>query len=442
MQLIPKGFHRFLKAAKPDYAWHPEHLAECRRWLDKVTTGQCKRLMLFLPPRHGKSEQATIHYAAYRLLLDPTLKVIVGAYNHGLACNFSRQTRRVVSQFGFQFADDANKQNQWSSPAGGGLYAVGVGSGVTGWGADAAIVDDPVKNRLEAESPTYRKRVLDWYQNDLYTRLHPGAPVILIMTRWHSLDLAGQLLEQAKNGGEQWDVVSLPAIAEENDAIGRKPGQALWPDRYSEEDFDRIKRAIGSYAFSALYQQRPSPREGGMFQADWLPIVEPKPRTGLACRAWDNAATVAGGDFSTGVRMVRDGQKYVLTHVWRGQVSSEQLRLAKVTQAQIDGLNTIIHLPVDPGAAGVDLVASDRRALATLGFGVVDKRPTGSKEVRAMPFAAACEAGLVELERGPWNQAFIDELCSFPTGAHDDQVDAASDAFNYLASQQEVKWWA
>lgn len=442
MQLIPKGFTRFLKAAKPAYDWNPEHLAECRRWLDKVTTGQCKRLMLFLPPRHGKSEQATVHYTGYRLLLDPSLRVIVGAYNHSLACSFSRQTRRLVSEFGFEFADDANKQNQWSSVSGGGLYGVGVGSGVTGFGADLAIIDDPVKSRLEAESPTYRSRVLDWYQNDLYTRLHPGAPVILIMTRWHSLDLAGQLLEQARDGGEHWDVVSLPALAEENDLIGRQPGQALWPERYNEEDFARIKKTIGSYAFSALYQQRPSPREGGMFRPEWLPVVDPRPRTGLACRAWDNAATANGNDFSAGVRIVKDGDKFVITHVWRGQVSAEQLRLAKVTQAQTDGTATVVHVPTDPGAAGLDMVASDRRALAALGFGVVDKRPTGSKEVRAMPFAAACEAGLVELERGPWNQAFIDELCGFPTGAHDDQVDAASDAYNWLAGQQEFKWYA
>lgn len=440
MQLIPKGFHRFLKVAKPEYDWHPEHLAECRRWLDKVTSGECKRLMLFLPPRHGKSEQATIHYAAYRLLLDDRLKVILGAYNHGLACHFSRQVRRVASEFGFQFAEDANKQNQWSSTAGGGLYGVGVGSGVTGFGADLIIIDDPVKSRQEAESPTYRQRVLDWYQSDLYTRLHPGAPIILIMTRWHSLDLAGQLLEQAKEGGEKWDVVSLPAIAEENDEIGRQPGEALWPVRYSVEDFERIKKAIGSYAFSALFQQRPSPREGGFFRPEWLPVVDPRPRSGLACRAWDNAATVHGGDHSTGVRIVRDRPKFVITSVWRGQVSPDQLRVAKRTQGQIDGLQTVIHLSQDPGAAGVDQVESDRRYLA--GFGVVDKRPTGSKEVRAMPFAAACEAGLVELERGDWNRAFIDELCAFPTGQHDDQVDAAADAFNWLASQQEFRWYA
>lgn len=398
--------------------------------------------MLFLPPRHGKSEQATIRYAAYRALIDQSMRVIVGAYNHGLACNFTRQSRRIAKRFGYEFADDLNKQNQWGSVHGGGLYGVGVGSGVTGFGADLIIVDDPVKNRQEAESPTYRQRVIDWYQSDLYTRLHPGAAIVLIMTRWHSLDLAGWLLDQAKNGGEHWDVVSLPALAEENDPIGRQPGQALWPERYNEEDFARIKKTIGSYAFSALYQQRPSPREGGMFRPEWLPVVDPRPRTGLACRAWDNAATANGNDFSAGVRVVKDGDKFVISHVWRGQVSAEQLRLAKVTQAQTDGTATVVHVPTDPGAAGLDMVASDRRALSALGFGVVDKRPTGSKEVRAMPFAAACEAGLVELERGPWNQAFIDELCGFPTGAHDDQVDAASDAFNWLAGQQEFRWYA
>lgn len=394
--------------------------------------------MLFLPPRHGKSEQATIHYPAYRLLRDQSLKVIVGAYNHSLACNFSRQTRRLVKQAGFQFASDTNKQNQWASVHGGGLYAIGVGSGVTGWGADMIVVDDPVKSRAEAESPAYRQRVLDWYQNDLYTRLHPGAPIILIMTRWHSLDLAGQLLEDAKNGGEQWDVVSLPAIAEQNDMLGRQAGEPLWPDRYNAEDFERIKRAIGSYAFSALYQQTPTPRDGGFFRPEWLPIIESAPIDGISCRAYDTAATPGGGDFTAGVRIVKSGDKYIVTHVSRGQWSPAQRRAVQRQTAETDGKNTIIHLAQDPGAAGVDQVQSDISNL--MGFPVTHDRPTGSKEVRAMPFAAACEAGLVSLQRGDWNRAFIDELCGFPTGKHDDQVDAAADAFNYLSKQQPFRW--
>ena len=393
-----------------------------------------------MPPRHGKSEQATIHYPAYRLLLDQKLRVIIGAYNHDLACTFSRQTRRLVAKFGFQFANDSNKQNQWNSIHGGGLYAIGVGSGVTGYGADLIIVDDPVKSRAEAESPAYRTRVMDFFQNDLYTRLHPNASIVLIQTRWHGSDLAGQLLEQAKDGGEAWDVVSLPALAEENDPLGRQPGNALWPERYGEVDFERIKKAIGSYAFSALYQQRPSPRSGGFFRADWLPVSSDSIPVGVACRAYDTAATPGGGDYTAGVRIVRYGDRYRITHVTRGQWSPAQRRTIQRQTAEIDGLQTIIHLAQDPGAAGVDQVQHDQANLA--GFATVTARPTGSKEVRAMPFAAACEAGLVELERGDWNRAFIDELCSFPTGQHDDQVDAAADAFNYLARANAPVWYA
>ncbi len=438
--LIKPGLSRFLEHVSPSHQWTPKHLKLCRNRLDQVTQGDIRRLMLFLPPRHGKSEQATIHYPAYRLLRNQTCRVIVGAYNHSLACTFSRQTRRLVGKFGFQFANDSNKQNQWNSIHGGGLYAVGVGSGVTGYGADLVVIDDPVKSRAEAESPTYRARVLDWYQNDLYTRLHPGAAIVLIMTRWHSLDLAGQLLEQAKDGGESWDVVSLPAIAEDNDPLGRPAGGALWPERYSEADFDRIKKAIGSYAFSALYQQRPSPRSGGFFRADWLPIVTGSDAVGVVCRAYDTAATPGGGDYTAGVRIVRYGDRYRITHVTRGQWSPAQRRTIQRQTAEIDGLQTVIHLAQDPGAAGVDQVQHDQSNLA--GFATVTARPTGSKEVRAMPFAAACEAGLVELERGDWNRAFIDELCSFPTGQHDDQVDAAADAFNYLARANAPVWYA
>ena len=439
-QLIPKGLNRFLQAAKPDHQWSPEHLAECRRALDRVTIGDCKRLMLFLPPRHGKSELATIHYAAYRLLVDQSLRVIIGAYNHSLACTFSRQTRRIAKEFGFSFSDDQNKQNQWSSEHGGGLYAVGVGSGVTGYGADLIIIDDPVKSRAEAESPTYRARVMDWYQNDLYTRLHPGAAIVLIMTRWHSLDLAGQLLEQANEGGEQWEVVSLPAIAEENDLLGRQPGEALWPERYSVEDFDRIKKTVGSYAFSALYQQTPTPRDGGFFKPEWFRIVEPAPipPNSNLCRAWDTAATVGGGDYTAGVWMCRTGDTYRVKHVSRGQWSPATRRTVQRQVAETDGRETIVHLAQDPGSAGVDQVQHDTRNL--IGYGVISKRPTGSKEVRAMPMAAAFESGSIELERGDWNRDFIDELCSFPTGKHDDQVDAAADAFSYLSPIQPFRY--
>jgi predicted phage terminase large subunit-like protein len=395
--------------------------------------------MLFLPPRHGKSEQATIHYPAYRLLVNPAMRIIVGAYNHSLACNFTRQTRRVASQFGFPFADDLNRQNQWGSVYGGGLYGVGVGTGVTGFGADLIIIDDPVKSRAEAESPTYRQRVLDWYRNDIYTRLHPGAAIILIMTRWHSLDLAGALLEEAKNGGEQWQVVKLPALAEENDPLGRKFGEALWPDRYGADDFARIREVQGSYAFSALYQQRPSPRDGGLFRHEWFRIVDQAERPGFACRGWDTAATPGSGDYTAGVRIVRDGDRYVVTDAWRGQVSPAERRTRQRLIASMDGYETVQHLAQDPGSAGVDQVEHDARNLA--GFPVVTHKPTGSKEVRAMPFAAACEAGLVELERGPWNRDFIDELCAFPTGQNDDQVDAASDAFNYLSRSEPFQWF-
>lgn len=438
---MPKGLSRFLKAAKPEYQWDPPHLKECRWWLDQVTKGECKRLMLFLPPRHGKSEQATIHYPAYRLLVDPSMRIIVGAYNHSLACNFSRQARRIAAKFDFPFAEDQNRQNQWGSVHGGGLYAVGVGSGVTGFGADLVIIDDPVKSRAEAESPTYRQRVLDWYQNDLYTRLHPGAAIVLIMTRWHSLDLAGQLLDEAKNGGEHWDVVSLPALAEHNDPLGREPGAALWPERYGPDDFARIKKAIGSYAFSALYQQSPSPRDGGFFRPEWFNVVDASgvPPNVLSCRGWDTAATPGSGDYTAGVRILRIGDRYLIKDVWRGQVSPAERRARQKLCAQMDGHETVQHLAQDPGSAGVDQVEHDTMNL--IGYPVVTMRPTGSKEVRAMPFAAACEAGLVDIERGPWNRDFIDELCAFPTGHHDDQVDAASDAFNYLSRSAPFEWY-
>lgn len=291
------------------------------------------------------------------------------------------------------------------------------------------IVDDPVKSREEANSLAYRERVWDWYREDLYTRLEPAGAVVLIQTRWHEDDLAGRIL--ASETAAEWTVLSFPAEAEAGDPLGREIGEPLCPERFDRAALADIRATLGTWAYTALYQQRPLPVGGGMFHKDWLPIVPEAPAEAKRVRYWDKAGTAGGGDYSAGVRLAKtvDGIFYV-EHVVRGQWSAlERSRIERQT-AELDGHGVAIWVEQEPGSGGKESAEVSVRNLA--GFNVHAEPVTGAKEVRAAPFAAQCEAGNVRLVRGEWCSTFIDELTSFPSGAHDDQVDAVAGAFAKL----------
>jgi len=274
------SFGDWLAEVTPDYDWTASHLLHLRAYLEAIERGELDKLMIFEPPRHGKSSLATIRYPVWRMQRDPALTAIVGAYNQDLATLFSRQARRIAERF-LNVADSERKAaGEWEITGGGSFRAVGVGTGVTGRGAKLICIDDPVRSREDANSQAYRDRVWNWYRDDLYTRLEPGGAVILTMTRWHEDDLAGRIL--ASEDAPNWTVVSLPALAEEGDPLGRAPGAALWPARFDETDLERIRTVLGTQSFTALYQQRPTALEGGLFKRAWFDIVQAVPAAGPA----------------------------------------------------------------------------------------------------------------------------------------------------------------
>jgi predicted phage terminase large subunit-like protein len=426
------SFGDWLREVSPDMTWDAPHLAHIRVMLARVTRGEIDRLMLFVPPRHGKSEMATVRYPVWRMERDPTLTVIVGAYNKALADNFSRKSRRIARER-FAIDDERKAADEWQTPQGGVFRAAGVGTGVTGKGAKLVVIDDPVKSREEANSPAYRERVWNWYRDDLYTRLEPGGAIILIMTRWHEDDLAGRIL--ASEDAASWTVVTLPAEAEVDDPLGREPGAALWPGRFDVDDLARIRRVLGTASYTALYQQRPMPAEGGMFRRDWFEVVQAAPATARRVRYWDKAGTEGDGDYTAGVLMAVDGDGvYYVCDVARGQWSALQRERVIRQTAERDGAAVPVWVEQEPGSGGKESAQATIRALA--GFTVRAERVTGDKATRAMPLAAQCEARNVKLVRGAWNGAFLDELTVFPQGKHDDQVDALSGAFAKLARPQ------
>ncbi len=423
-------FDQWLSQVTPSYSWEWPHLRYIRTALDQVTSGAINRLMIFCPPQHGKSQQTTIRYPVWRLEHNPQLRVIIGCYNQTLANRFSRQARRIAEG---RIALDRERRavEEWQTAAGGIFRAVGVGAGITGPSGDLILIDDPVKSREEAESQSYRDRCYDWYSQDLFTRQGPQASIILIMTRWHEADLAGRIL--ASEEGPRWTVVNLPAIAEAGDPLGRELGQALCPARYDEAALAERRMVLGSYAFNALYQGHPSPPGGGMFQRDWFSIVNAAPTDAARVRYWDKAGTEGGGDWSCGVKIARDNDGvFYVEDVVRGQWSALQRERIMRQTAEMDGGEVSIGVEQEPGSGGLESAQSSIRNLA--GFPVYAEKVTGEKQVRAMPFAAQCEARNVKLVRGAWNGAYLEELASFPYGSHDDQIDASSGAFAKLAT--------
>lgn len=467
-------------------------LEEVERYVRTEGAEGIGRVLIFEPPRHGKSQQASRFFPAWLLGRLPNSRVILTSYGADLANRNSKAVRDLVMDVRYQavfgdkaarggeapvmVASDSRSVEAWdlATPHRGGVKAAGVGGAITGLGANLLIVDDPFKNREEAESEAQRDRVWDWWMSAAYTRLEKGGAVIGMLTRWHVDDWAGRLIRAmaSNEAAERYQVISLPALweapivpkgkgweeyrrermlegiwVEQEDLLGREPGEALWPEKYSTEDLGVFRKNMDAYNFEALYQQQPVLRAGNYFKREWFVVVDEVPfdkvpfdRLKARVRYWDKAGTEGDGDYTVGVLMSLDVQGYFyVEHVVRGQWSPSQrdevmLRTAKQDRERPGPTTTIWHQQ-DPGSAGLESAQATNRLLT--GYGVHFELVSGSKESRADPLASQCEVGRVRLVRGGWNEGFIEELCGFPRGRHDDQVDGASGAFSKLAGGKD-----
>lgn len=295
------------------------------------------------------------------------------------------------------------------------------------------LIDDPVKNRQEANSEVMRNAVWDWYTSTAYTRLEDAGAVVVVMTRWHDNDLMGRILaaEAAGDTTEGWHIVHMPAVDDE--------GRALWPEKYDSAALDNIRQTIGEYDWSALYMGTPTPREGAFFKVSEVRIVDALPAALPMVRAWDVAATPGDGDYTAGALMAgpdADGRFYVADMV-RGQWDTDERNRTMRQTADLDGTGVRVLVPQDPGSAGVDASRAFVRLLS--GYSVEAVRVTGEKALRADPLSSQVNAGNVCMVRGAWNRATLDEMRSFPLGRNDDQVDALADAFNALTRRRIVR---
>ena len=444
------------------------------------------RLLISMPPQHGKTEMVSKHFPAWVLGRQPDTRIITTSYGSSLALENSRAARKIVMDelymnvFGqrgtvdapVELSSDSRSVEAWdlAAPNRGGLVAAGVGGGITGKPAYLFIIDDPFKNRKEAESETYRRDVWEWWTSSARTRLRPWGAAIGMFTRWHADDWAGRILRgMATNPrSERWHVLSLPAIWEaprppegvdwekyrynellngvwvdQRDALGREGGDALWPEMYGAGVLETIRASVGSYDWEALYQQRPYSRAGNLFRLDWFVIVEQPPREVVSrVRYWDKASTAGGGAFSSGVCMSKglDGLIYV-EHVSRGQWSMHQREEEMLKTARLDREHRPGHIVFwheqEPGSSGKDSAQATNAKLSGGGFEAHFETVTGSKEVRAGPWSSALEAGIVRLVRGGWNEVYIENHVAFPMGRFKDDVDASSGAYSKLDQSGE-----
>jgi predicted phage terminase large subunit-like protein len=438
-------FRDFIAQVNPTFKFY-RHVDILVERLQQVADGSIDRLMVFLPPRHTKSELVSRLFSAYYLYRYPDRWVGLNSYGANLAYSLSRNARDNYRRMGGQIKGDAAAVEQWETGKGGGMWAAGVGGAITGKGFHLGIIDDPVKNAEEANSEVIRTKHSEWYSSTFYTRGEPGNAIIVIQTRWNEGDLSGWLLAQEhEEQPERWHVVNLPAVAEEQpqefpeactvEPDFRTPGEALCPERYPLDKLAKLAKRVGTYFWNSLYQQNPVPLEGGMFKRAWFVIANTAPKVAQRIRAWDFAATEGAGDYTAGVLMAKDNDGvFYVEDVVRGQFSDLEVERIVEQTTTADAArhgNVTTWLEQEPGSSGKAVAKITIRALA--GHVVKAERSTGDKSTRAQPYAAQCEALNVKLVRGDWNTPYLNELAGFPHGSHDDQVDASSLAFTKLA---------
>ena len=411
------------------------------------------RLIVEMPVRHGKSELISHWTPVWYLSLFPHHHVILTTYETDFAKSWGAKVRGSILEHGrmldgLAVRSDSRAEGEFLVTGGGGLLSVGRGGAMIGRGANLLIGDDLLKNMEEANSPTIREKVWQWWDSTAMTRLEPGASAILLMTRWHEDDPPGRIKAAMDEGGEEWEVISLPAMAEgPADALGRLEGEALWPERWPLPALEAARRARGPYTWNALYQQRPQPLEGGLFRRSYLRHYQTQHEDevfrlllpGEQSRLVPFSAGVRFGtmDLAISTKTTAD---YTVTAAF--QWVPPHLILLDLHRERID-----FHDQLEAAWTMLERYGLDYMAVESTGYQAALAQAGGSrfrpvqaksdKVSRAIPLETMMAQGNVYFpSTAPWLSDLIDELLHFPTAQHDDQVDAL--AYAALAAQQRL----
>lgn len=471
------SFHNWLKEKDPTWDWDSPFPRKLIEILDKITTGELRFVMIFGPPRHGKTELMTVRYPVYRMerqaylaktnpKISPVFETIFGTYNLDHANRVSRLARGFAERVYERERRTVWGVKEWRTSEGGAFRASSVDSGVTGTGAQFIIIDDPIKGIEQASSQVYRDKIDEQFRDNYYSRLEPGGAMMLSFARWSEDDLAGRLMLDEERR-EDWTVINFPAIAETQeerdqwakeegmpiglpDPLGREPGEVLWEARYDLSDLERIRKNVGG--FDGLYQGHPHPRRGSVFQRDWfgdkfvdVADVRRIQHRCIFVRYWDKAvSTDEGACNSAGTLIALDKETRIVYFIdcvagqW-GEFEREsiirataEMDAATWAAANVRGDLEFWH-EQEPGSGGLESAQRTTRNL--IGFRVFAERPTGDKFIRALPLAAQCQSGNVRLVRGAWNAPWMNEFCAFRRGVagKKDRVDSGSGAFGRVS---------
>lgn len=435
---------------------NPAHLQLLDDALADVESGDCKRLMVIMPPQEGKSERTSHYGVEWLLTLNPDLRIAIASYELDIARRWGQVIRDdlLVHELPLRLAEDQRAAGRWAVDGSrGSVYCVGVGGPLTGRPVDVLVIDDPVKNREDADSPVMRNKVWSWWTDVARTRLAPGGRVVLIMTRWHEDDLAGRLL--VSEGADEWRVLHVPAQAEAEspaagigpDPLGRAPGEMLDSARQWEPGrWQAVRRDVGLRTWNALYQGRPSAVEGDLWKRQWwrrydtqlwTAVVDEDgverryvPEGGVLCASWDlTFKDTKSSDFVVGqVWWLVGGDAMLLDQVRDRMDFPATLR---AVEAMSTRWPQAVAKLVEEKANGAAIMSMLRPKMP----GLIPVNPTESKQARAAAVAPILEGGQVwvpALSVSRIGDGLVEEAATFPNGTHDDQVDTASQALSWL----------
>lgn len=456
----PATFAQQLSGGRWHAAPHLELLSEALAAIEAEPSG---RLIVEMPPRHGKSFLVSQWFPTWYLDRHPERRIMLASYEAGFAASWGRRVRNLVAEHAallrVRIADDSSAADRWDTTEGGGMVTLGVGGPATGKGADVLVIDDPTKNAAEAHSQVYRDNLWEWFQSTAYTRLEPGASAVVLQTRWHEDDLVGRLLEQMSKGGDRWTVIRLPALAEGDDPLGRAEGAALWPARYDEMALESIRSSVSDWVWDALYQQRPSAPGGSIFRRDWW--ADGLNRFDLADRAIVNRSVGRYLSFDTAFKETESSAftacvvgelwpdyRMGIREVWRERLSFPDLVPAiEATARRHNADGKLRGVIIEDRASGTSayqtLAASAPDWLRGL---LVAFQPSGSKAERAKQASVWTRNGCVLLpfpsEQAPWLYEFEQEIYAAPFGQWLDQTDALSQLVIYTEHLLAEGWRA
>jgi len=454
-------FRSFILATMPAYefGWHHEYLISR---LNKLVHQKNQRIMVSMPPRHGKSELVSRRFPCFYLGAHPNNKIITCSYSSGLASMFNRDVQRIMESelytdifpdtlmAGIKAVKDIPNAKKFKRTSNmfeivnkyGYLLSAGVGGSITGLGADLLLIDDPVKNEEEAMSETYRENTINWYNSTAYTRLEGGANVVIVQTRWHRGDLSGKLLAEMATGGDQWEIINFPALLTGDPCDGdiRERGQALWSGKYPVDRLELIKKQVGSRVWSSLYQQSPTIEGGNIIKESWLryyvalPFDPKKWRESYLVTSWDCSFKETGKSYVVGVVIAKYKADYYLLDIYRRKADVVDTKKAIKQLAETwPNCKTILVEAKANGPAILSLLKGEVT-------GMVAVEPEVSKDERLHSISPIFEAGNFHIPANhPLTATIVDELISFPNSDNDDIVDAISQGLNRFSEMRGLR---